>query len=347
MKQKLLFLFAALLSLPALAWKSTPAWSIVKTTHDNALKNTEAVFVFDFVTDNSGARNNPGGTQLWEWDTTAHAVGSIQPVHGVVQLIINDENKSFQPDSAGKVELHVSPGKFKFNCLYSPGIYTSVYIDSIRIKPANRVEVRVVFRRSEIEAVTFKPVIYLYPKARTDVKVTLDVKGSLGFTYPAYDKGWNVTADPDGTLQQGEKKYKYLFWDGVLNIPYAAVKWNEGFVVSRENLVPFFERTLAQMGLQPNEINDYITFWVPLMKVNETNYIHFLFNEDYNTYAALNITPKPDKQFRVYMMWTCGDSIEARSLSPQTIPSFQREGFSVVEWGGANLHLETIQRNAE
>ena len=59
--------------------------------------------------------------------------------------------------------------------------------------------------------VTAKPVIYLYPEEETAVTVTLDYDGQLTTTYPAYDGGWSVTAEPDGTLydQQG-REYSYL-----------------------------------------------------------------------------------------------------------------------------------------
>ena len=55
-----------------------------------------------------------------------------------------------------------------------------------------------------------KPIIYLYPETRTEVNVKLDINGRLVTTYPAYDteKGWKVTADPDGTLTD-KKGRKY------------------------------------------------------------------------------------------------------------------------------------------
>ena len=46
-----------------------------------------------------------------------------------------------------------------------------------------------------------KPVIYLYPEKETDVTVKISLDGELTCTYPAYDDGWKVTAQPDGTLK--------------------------------------------------------------------------------------------------------------------------------------------------
>ena len=60
-----------------------------------------------------------------------------------------------------------------------------------------------------------KPVIYLYPEQKTAVSVSLDYAGTLTATYPAYENGWHVTAEPDGTLyDEAGNEYSYLFWEG-------------------------------------------------------------------------------------------------------------------------------------
>lgn len=69
----------------------------------------------------------------------------------------------------------------------------------------------------EEEAVSAKPVIYLYPEQETDVTVQLDHDGPLTATYPAYADGWSIQAAPDGTLTDPEtgRMYYCLFWEGV------------------------------------------------------------------------------------------------------------------------------------
>ena len=60
-----------------------------------------------------------------------------------------------------------------------------------------------------------KPVIYLYPEQQTEVAVSLDYDGTLTAAYPAYENGWRVTAEPDGTLHdENGNEYSYLFWEG-------------------------------------------------------------------------------------------------------------------------------------
>ena len=69
------------------------------------------------------------------------------------------------------------------------------------------------FIREVESAYAAKPVIYLYPEEETEVTVKLDCDGGLTCTYPAYEDGWSVTAQPDGTLTDGAgQTYRYLYW---------------------------------------------------------------------------------------------------------------------------------------
>lgn len=47
-----------------------------------------------------------------------------------------------------------------------------------------------------------KPVIYLYPREETSVRVTLNWKKKLLTSIPEYGNGWNVIAKPDGKIIQ-------------------------------------------------------------------------------------------------------------------------------------------------
>ncbi len=178
-----------------------------------------------------------------------------------------------------------------------------------------------------------KPVIYLYPEKETDVKVELDYNGTLLCTYPEYDDGWYVTASPDGTLrdQMTGKEYSYLFWEGV-----ADVKWDMtcGYVVKGSETAAFLEETLTKMGLSARERNDFITYWLPRMTNNPYNLITFQ-EELYTESAVLNITPTPDSLLRVFMVYQPLEKpieVEEPEIKP-----FEREGFTVVEWGGAAM----------
>lgn len=310
------FLLLASFSLPAMAGteKSVPVYYVVKNERDNRLQKTEAAFTIHVAL-------YPGG----------------KVVAKEIRLAYNGVNKTLRTDSTGNLELRLKPGKYMLQLYYSAD-YFEIKTDSIALQPGYRAEVQVNFHSSVEPVICDKPVIYVYPKQTMPVNVKLDFKGELGFTYPHYNKGWDFTGNPDGTIKMNDKKYHYLFWEGQLDRKKLVYNPAEGFLVSKDSLVPFFEATLKRMGLQPNEIEDYITYWVPLMSVNETNYVHFLFNDDCNAYATLNVTPKPDNVFRVFMIWSPGS---ANRVIPQKMESFKRDGFTVVEWGGTQVKEET------
>ena len=178
-----------------------------------------------------------------------------------------------------------------------------------------------------------KPVIYLYPEQEQQVTVTLDIVGEFTFTYPAYNSGWSVLAQPDGTLTDATgKEYSYLFWEGIFTqfVP----DFSEGFVVKGEDSVAFLQEKLAALGLTPREYNEFIVYWAPQMEQNAYNMVYFA-GDEYDQNAPLTITPKPDSVLRVFML--CKPTTGETTLPPQTFAPFERKGFTVVEWGGDML----------
>ena len=184
----------------------------------------------------------------------------------------------------------------------------------------------------EAEAGDAKPVIYLYPEEETEVTVRLDYDGTLTCTYPAYEDGWTVTAAPDGTLRdESGQTYSYLYWEGVTRTEY---NFSRGFCVPGADTAAFLEDALSRLGLTRREANEFIVYWLPRMEANPYNLIAFQ-AEDYTNHARLTVTPEPDSLLRVFMAWK---PLEApMDLPAQALPAFDRAGFTVVEWGGAEL----------
>ena len=177
-----------------------------------------------------------------------------------------------------------------------------------------------------------KPVIYLYPEKETEVSVRLDYDGELTVTWPVYEDGWNVTARPDGTLLDAEgNAYSYLFWEGVTDAEY---DFSKGFCVAGEDTADFLRETLAEIGLTPEEYNEFIVYWLPQMQDNAYNLISFQ-QERYTQNAKLDITPEPDSMLRVFMAWKPLE--RPQEIEPQEFTPFRREGFTVVEWGGTKV----------
>ena len=179
-----------------------------------------------------------------------------------------------------------------------------------------------------------KPILYLYPSDTTKVTVKLELPGKLTCTYPAYNNGWTVTAAPDGTLTDEKgQTYNYLYWEGEGTERY---DFSRGFCVAGADTAAFLEDALAQLGLTRKEANEFIVYWLPRMEQNPYNLIAFQ-QETYTETAKLTVTPTPDSILRVFMAWKPLE--KPVDIPAQTLPTFERHGFTVVEWGGAEIQI--------
>ena len=97
------------------------------------------------------------------------------------------------------------------------------------------------------------------------------------------------------------------------------------------------EWALVAQGLSAREANEFIIYWLPRMQHNAYNLISFQ-TDAYTESAALEINPAPDSLLRVFMAFMPLDA--PVEIEPQELVPFEREGFCVVEWGGAEIEAE-------
>lgn len=183
--------------------------------------------------------------------------------------------------------------------------------------------------------IAHKPVIYLYPEEKQEVKVELEVEWKLIADYPRYDeeiRGWEVTAYPDSRIIEEKKEYSYLFWEAEFeNNDWDLSKW---FIVEWKDAREFLQEKLSYIWLTPKEYNEFIVYWYPKMMNNKYNLVYFAWL-DYTSKAPLNITPEPDSVLRVFtVIKPLEEKIE---IQEQELERFDRKWFSVVEWGGTIL----------
>ena len=179
-----------------------------------------------------------------------------------------------------------------------------------------------------------KPVIYLYPEKTTEVSVKLELaNGKLTCSYPEYHNGWNVIAYPDGTIKNkaDNDDYSYLYWESESEFQ---ADFSTGFVVKGEDTAAFLKEKLSFMGLTPKEYNEFIVYWLPIMQNNPYNLVAFQM-ESYTDAAKLEIEPEPDSLLRIFMAFKALD--HPADIPPQTLDTFERNGFTVVEWGGTEI----------
>ena len=179
-----------------------------------------------------------------------------------------------------------------------------------------------------------KPVIYLYPERTTDVTVRISLTdGRFTKCIPEGDGEWNVTASPDGKLTDKAtgKTYDYIFWESTDNTGY---DWSEGYVVKGSEAEVFLRGILQEMGLNEKEYTEFIDYWLPRLEKNEYNLISFQ-TDRYTESARLDVSPSPDSVLRVFMAFKRIDG--PVFVARPDIEPFERNGFTVVEWGGAEV----------
>ena len=179
-----------------------------------------------------------------------------------------------------------------------------------------------------------KPIIYLYPEEETKISIQLGFPNKLTTTYPKYNNSWNVTAYPDGTLIDSNGRIYYcLYWEGK-NIDELSIE--EGFCVKREDTAKFLEEKLSVLGLTEKEANEFIIYWLPRLEKNNYNLIEFETIEEINKSMPLKITPNPDTIIRIMMKFKGVNKYT--KINEQQLSNVERKGFTVVEWGGTELH---------
>jgi len=186
-----------------------------------------------------------------------------------------------------------------------------------------------------------KPVIYLYPTLKSDVEVKLETEMDLTLTEPVYANGWKVTASPDGKLVNAAdgRIYTYLFWEATDRYEY---NFDQGFCIAGEEVEAFLDSQLVVMGSNETEKKDFIAYWLPDLRKNKFNLITFP-GAEYTSRAELHITPEPNSILRVFMVFkACNEPVK---IPAQHFPSFHRNGFTVVEWGGTDVSIPLDELN--
>ncbi len=175
-----------------------------------------------------------------------------------------------------------------------------------------------------------KPVIYLYPTKTEAVHVGLPSFVKVTVSEPSYpEAGWNVSAEPSGklTLKDGSS-VRSLYWEGV-GVNYRIP--TTGFVVRQSQVASFLRETLPRYGLNAQETQDFMDFWLPKFTGAPYYRLSFLIN-DWNKAVPLNVSPAPQTTIRLFMDWQrLAGPID---LVTPKIETPTRDGFTLVEWGG-------------
>lgn len=207
--------------------------------------------------------------------------------------------------------------------------------------------------RNDVIMEVDKPVIYMYSDETLQANVQVDFEGDMTFTYPAYNEGWDVEVRENGMIADlnSGTEVPYLFWEGEMEgLDFGGDGERncdgiiEGFLIHTDTTVEFFENVLKQMGMNDKESTDFITFWAPQIVDQKYALIQFKIDEEFaEKISRLKVSPKPDHLKRVYMVFTNLNEADVDvEVIKQQFESFDRKGFTVLEWGGTELPRSTM-----
>lgn len=179
---------------------------------------------------------------------------------------------------------------------------------------------------------TCKPAIYLYPQQSEKVAVKVKTPGTFTLTIPEYPAdGWNVVADPDGTVHAGDKTYPYLYYesrikDSLINKP------KDGYVVTKSEMPALFNKILPELGLTSKEAKEFKDYWENVLPESPYYFVGVMPQADIDALEPLQVSPAPDSVVRVRLYFQALNK-KIAVTEPQ-IATPQRNGFVVSEWGG-------------
>ena len=161
--------------------------------------------------------------------------------------------------------------------------------------------------------------------------ITFVNEDMLTTTYPKYDGGWNIHLKEDGTftVPGSDREYYGLYYEA--NSDYECT-FDEGFYVTSENAASFLEEKMDYVGFTNRETDEFIMYWLPILESNEKSLVYFEQTEERNEDAPLVFSTEPDTLIRTMIHIKKVDA--ATTIKEQVLTHYERNGFTVTEWGG-------------
>ncbi|WP_411682744.1 leucine-rich repeat domain-containing protein [Clostridium thailandense] len=179
------------------------------------------------------------------------------------------------------------------------------------------------------EMLAKKPNIYLYPEKTEELSVYVTPKGKITKSIPEYNGGWKVTVDPSGKI---DNTYDFLFYEASINHQFTLDK---GWIVNKGSFNEEMNSILTSIGLNSKEKADFIEYWSKELNWKTDRYAaYYIDPKEINEAIKLNLSKEPTSILRVYFYFVPLKDNENLQIKKPEIKEFERNGFTVIEWGG-------------
>lgn len=192
------------------------------------------------------------------------------------------------------------------------------FIDRLlgRTKPTSQVNV-------------YKPNIYLYSEIPIDVSVSFAKQEYLTESIPEYSLGWDTKVYGDGRLICQGGTYNFLFYESLAS--KALVETKCGWVINGKTREEQLREILQLYKFNEKEIEDFMEFWMGMLESDVDYVMYPQDTETVDRQMPVTIMPSPDKITRI---WFAFEVYDEQKIKEPEIEPIEREGFTVVEWGG-------------
>jgi len=177
-----------------------------------------------------------------------------------------------------------------------------------------------------------KPVVYFYAEEEKNVHFDVSPVGGFTHTEPQHNDGWDIQTIGNGRIKDNKtgKEYDSLLWEGMA-LNYSVP--DSGWVIAQRDLNGFFDEKLNTLGMNEKEINDFKEYWLERLNDNPYYRISFMDRDQFDRLAPLHFSENPDHIIRV-MMIAKGEQNYYELPAQNITTDINRDGFTVVEWGG-------------
>lgn len=151
------------------------------------------------------------------------------------------------------------------------------------------------------------------------------------------------------------RNFSYIFWEAQTNDHSSCLfseylSKNKKYLFLKNEIEDKLDLLLRSKGLNEVESQDLITYWLP--NFFEKDYITVTFFDEnlYNQYANLEITPKPQKTIRIFLLFKTINEEEYKEIKKDEKLYHENENLEdkiqrlqiktplVVEWGVMKLN---------
>lgn len=179
----------------------------------------------------------------------------------------------------------------------------------------------------EDELLVRKPNIYFYSEAPQPFVLRLKLSGELVCSEPTYPpNGWSGVAYADGMI---DRTMPYLVYEFKAR---TMLSRQQGWCIERQSFGVWCEQQLPALGLNERERADFAAYWSDLLPASRYLCLYLQPPEVFEGLSHLEVTPVPDASLR--LLFYIVPSEHAEAVARPTSTPFQRQGFTLVEWGG-------------